>query len=107
MKTRLSPQPEPNQPAYIAWREARPPYVLEMARAFPIGTVVTDHEDLDWYVIGWGKTTPCQHGQTGALIISPVWPDDSHYDESMERRQYIHVHHITDGEATVRRYGEK
>jgi hypothetical protein len=107
MQTRLSPQPEPDGEDFIAWREDRPPEVLALARAFPIGTVITDHEDADWFVIGWGQTAPCQHGQTGALIISPVWPDTDHYDESMERRQWIHVHHITDGEATVRRYGEQ
>lgn len=106
MKTRLSPQPEPNSPAFIAWREARPPAILEIAHAFPIGTVVTDYEGVDWYVIGWGETSPCEHGQTGALIISPVSPYDD-YDESIKRRQWIHVHHITDGEATVRRYGEQ
>lgn len=107
MPRRLEPITDPfggaRHAAAKEWMESRPDNIKALAAEYPMGSVITDHEGKDWYVIGWGETEPCEHGQHGAVIISPIWPDQGSYDAAMKARQYIHAHHIADGEATIRK----
>jgi hypothetical protein len=84
---------------FKAWIASRPPEVRKLAAEFPIGTVITDNDGNDFYVIGWGET---EDGRADTLLISPIWVGEN-YDMAMLMKHQCHAHHLRDEPRRVKR----